>query len=529
MAPTVAYFCMEYGLHEEFPIYAGGLGILAGDFIKSGRDLGLPVVGVGLRWLHGYSRQRILPDGQPVDDFPTYRADFLEDTGVRVRVRIASREVEARVWRTERWGNVPLFLLEPVAGDDAWITRRLYEPTLDCRVAQEILLGVGGIRALRKLGLDVDVYHFNEGHAVFAGLEMIAERMAAGADFRTAWAEVRRRIVFTTHTPVAAGNEVHAVRDLLRLGASCDLVEAELREIGGEPFNMTVAGLRLARHANAVSALHAEVSREMWRDVTGACEIIPITNGVHRPTWQDARIREALGSATGLRATHEALKQEMLAAVAQRTGVRLDANVLTIGFARRAAGYKRSDLVFGDPARIEPLLAAGRLQLVFAGKAHPDDAGGRRIVANLVAMARRYSDRVVFVPDYDMGLARLLTRGADVWLNNPIRPLEACGTSGMKAALNGGLNLSVLDGWWAEACQHGVNGWAIGDGTSGAPDQDERDRAALYATLETEVFPAFADPARWVSMMRAGIATAEAGFTSDRMVRDYFAQLYTAE
>src|SRR2546423_40765 len=303
MDPTVAYFCMEYGLHEEFPNYAGGLGILAGDFIRSGRALGLPVVGVGLRWLHGYSRQRILPDGQPVDDFPTYRADFLEDTGVRVRVRIASREVEARVWRTERWGNAPLFLLEPVAGDDAWITRRLYEPTLDCRVAQEILLGVGGIRALRKL----------------------------------------------------------------------------------------------------------------WLDVTGACEIIPITNGVHRPTWQDARIREALGSATGLRATHEALKQEMLAAVAQRTGVRLDANVLTIGFARRAAGYKRSDLVFGDPARIEPLLAAGRLQLVFAGKAHPDDAGGRRIVANLVAMARRYSDRVVFVPDYDMGLARLLTRGADVW------------------------------------------------------------------------------------------------------------------
>ena len=277
MAPTVAYFCMEYGLHEEFPIYAGGLGILAGDFIKSGRDLGLPVVGVGLRWLHGYSRQRILPDGQPVDDFPTYRADFLEDTGVRVRVRIASREVEARVWRTERWGNAPLFLLEPVAGDNAWITRRLYEPTLDCRVAQEILLGVGGIRALRKLGVDIDVYHFNEGHAVFAGLEMIAERMAAGADFRSAWAEVRRRIVFTTHTPVAAGNEVHAVRDLLRLGASCDLVEAELREIGGEPFNMTVAGLRLARHANAVSALHAEVSREMWRDVTGACEIIPIS------------------------------------------------------------------------------------------------------------------------------------------------------------------------------------------------------------------------------------------------------------
>ena len=258
MPPTVAYFCMEYGLHEEFPIYAGGLGILAGDFVKSARDLGLPVVGVGLRWLHGYSRQRILPDGQPVDDFPTYRADFLEDTGVRVRVRVGAREVEARVWRTERWNNAPLFLLQPIAGEDAWITRRLYEPTLDCRVAQEILLGVGGIRALRKLGLEVDVYHFNEGHAVFAGLEMIAERMAAGAEFRDARAEVRERIVFTTHTPVAAGNEVHPVAELLRLGASCDLVEAELREIGGDPFNMTVAGLRLARRASAVSVLHAE-------------------------------------------------------------------------------------------------------------------------------------------------------------------------------------------------------------------------------------------------------------------------------
>jgi len=529
MPPTVAYFCMEFGLHEEFPIYAGGLGILAGDFVKSARDLGLPVVGVGLRWRHGYSRQRILPDGQPVDDFPSYRADFLEDTGVRVRVRVAAREVEARVWRTERWANAPLFLLEPIAREDAWITRRLYEPTLDCRVAQEILLGVGGIRALRKLGVDVDIYHFNEGHAVFAGLEMIAERMAAGAEFPRAWAEVRERIVFTTHTPVAAGNEAHPLADLLRLGASCDLVESELRAIGGDPFNMTVAGLRLARRANAVSALHAEVSRAMWRDVAGACPIIPITNGVHLPTWQDPRIREALGSAMGLRATHQTLKREMLAAVAERTGARLDPDVLTIGFARRAAGYKRSDLVFGDPSRIEPLLAGRRVQLVFAGKAHPDDAEGRRIVANLVAMTRRYPASVVFVPDYDMGVARLLTRGADVWLNNPIRPLEACGTSGMKAALNGGLNLSVLDGWWPEGCRHGINGWAIGDGSSGAPDQDERDRAALYATLENEVLPAYADPGRWADMMRASIATAEAGFTSDRMVRDYFARLYAGD
>src|SRR5437763_1036941 len=250
----------------------------------------------------------------------------------------------------------------------------------------------------------------------------------------------------------------------------------------------------------------------MWRDVACSCAVSAITNGVHLPTWQDPRMREALGSAMGLRATHQTLKREMLAAVAERTGARLDPDVLTLGFARRAAGYKRSDLVFGDPSRIEPLLAGRRVQLVFAGKAHPDDAEGRRIVANLVAMTRRYPASVVFVPDYDMGVARLLTRGADVWLNNPIRPLEACGTSGMKAALNGGLNLSVLDGWWAEACQHGVNGWAIGDGTSGAPDQDERDRAALYATLETEVFPAFADPARtWPRTRRVAMRQVRSG------------------
>jgi starch phosphorylase len=529
MPPRVAYFCMEFGLHEEFPIYAGGLGILAGDFIKSAHDLELPVVGVGLRWLHGYSRQRILPDGMPVDDFPTYSADFLEDTGARVRVRVAGREVELRVWHVTRWKNRPLYLLEPVSSDDAWITRRLYEPTLDCRLAQEICLGIGGMRALRRLGIEIDTYHFNEGHAVFGGIELIAERMAAGEEFRTAWNAVREQIVFTTHTPVAAGNEVHAIGDLIRIGASCELVEAELRELGGDPFNMTVAGLRLAYRANAVSKLHAEVSRVMWQDVTGACAILPITNGVHLPTWQDPRIREALGSASGLLATHETMKRELLDALAARTGQRLDPDVFTIGFARRAAGYKRSDLVFGDPARIEALLSGRRLQLVFSGKSHPDDGEGRRIVGNLVAMARRWPQSVAFIPDYDMAVARLLTRGTDVWLNNPIRPLEACGTSGMKAALNGVPNLSVLDGWWAEACRHGENGWAIGDETGGAPDQDERDRQALYRTLEEEVLPAFTDRERWLRLMRASIETGERGFTSDRMVRDYYTKLYARD
>jgi glycogen phosphorylase len=526
MTAQVAYFCMEFGLSEEFPIYAGGLGILAGDFIKSAHDLSLPVIGVGLRWARGYSRQRIGQDGLPVSEFPNYRADFLEDTGVRVRVRIAMREVEARVWRTERWGNAPLLLLEPVSPREAWITHRLYDPTFDCRVAQEILLGVGGVRALRKLGVDVDAYHFNEGHAAFAGIELIAERMAAGETFGAAWGAVREQIVFTTHTPVAAGNEVHALAELRRLGACCELVDWEMRQIGGDPFNMTVAGLRLSRRANAVSELHAEVSRTMWHDVEHASEIIPITNGVHAPTWQDARMRAARESPADLWARHQTLKGDLLDTVTARSGVRLDPGVLTIGFARRAASYKRSNLVFHDADRIGRLLRERQLQLVFAGKAHPDDEMGRQIIGELVAMAARFPESVVFVPDYDMALGRALTRGADVWLNNPIRPLEACGTSGMKAAMNGVLNCSILDGWWPEACEHGVNGWAIGDATSGVPEQDARDAAALLDVLERDVIPAFTDRERWIGMMQASIVMAEERFSSDRMCREYFDRLY---
>ena len=318
MPPITAYFCMEFGLHEEFPIYAGGLGILAGDFIKSAHDLALPVMGVGLRWARGYARQRIGDDGLPVSEFPTYPASFLEDTGVRVRVRVASREIEARVWRTQRWNNAPLLLLEPMHQRDAWITQRLYDPILDSRIAQEILLGVGGVRALRKLGVTVDTYHFNEGHAVFAGIELIADRMSRGEAFTAAWAAVRDQIVFTTHTPVAAGNEVHPLGELRRLGACCELVDGEMHQIGDDPFNMTIAGLRLARRANAVSQLHGRVSRSMWRNVAAAADIIAITNGVHAPTWQDVRVRDAAATPERLWTTHQVMKRELLDEVALR-------------------------------------------------------------------------------------------------------------------------------------------------------------------------------------------------------------------
>src|SRR5262245_55212005 len=440
-APMVAYFSMEFGLHEEFPSYAGGLGVLAGDFMKSAGDLGLPAVGIGLRWAQGYTAQRIGPDGYPFDEWHDHHPNFLADTGVRVRVRIGSREVACHVWRVGLYAIAPLFLLEPVDGRDRWITRRLYDTRPDCRIAQEMLLGIGGVRALAALHLPVDLYHFNEGHAAFAGLELIADRMEAGADFHQAWRAARERIVFTTHTPVPAGNEVHDAADLIRLGASCDLVAAELREIGGEPFNMTVAGLRLARRANAVSQLHGHTARAMWAHVAEAAPIIAISNGVHVGTWQDPRIPLALGSDAALKAIRTTLKRELVVDVEARSGVRLRPDVMTVCFARRAATYKRPGLLLRDPDRLAALLEGGHLQMIFAGKAHPADTEGKGVVAHLVKTTRRWPHVIVFLENYDMGLARVLTRGADVWLNNPRRPLEASGTSGMKAAMNGVLNL----------------------------------------------------------------------------------------
>ena len=523
--PLIAYFSMEYGLHEEFHSYAGGLGILAGDFMKSAGDLGLPVVGVGLRWAEGYTLQRIGPDGHPVDEWREDPGECLVDTGARVRVRVATREVECRIWRVARYGVAPLYLLEPTDPRDRWITRRLYDTRPDCRIAQEMLLGIGGVRALRALRLPVTLHHFNEGHAVFAGIELITGRMEAGMDFEDAWRDARQRIVFTTHTPVPAGNEVHPLADLKRLGATCELVDREIHAIGGDPFNMTVAGLRLARLANGVAELHGATARAMWAHVEGAAPIVHVTNGVHAGTWQDPRIREALDSDEALWQARRQLKAELCAQVEARTGVRLDRSALTIGFARRAATYKRPDLLLRDPARLARLLKDRRVQVLFAGKAHPADQAGKAVVALLVETIRQWPDSVVFLENYDMALGRLLTRGADVWLNTPRRPLEASGTSGMKAAMNGVLNCSILDGWWPEGCEDGLTGWAIGD-TREDGDQDGRDLEALYDTLEGKVLPTWADPPRWARMMRASIRMGAERFSSDRMLRDYFARVY---
>ena len=522
--PRVAYFCMEFGLHESFPIYSGGLGVLAGDFIKSARDLDLPVVAVGLRWARGAGVQHLGPAGEPSSvEYREYEHSFLTDTGVRVRVRVGGKEIACSVLMTEHFGHVPLYLIEPMREADRWITRRLYEAGTDVRIAQEMLLGIGGLRALNWLGIPISTYHFNEGHAVFAGIEMLAEEMAGGRTFPDAWARTRARIVFTTHTPVKAGNEEHALADLRRMGACVELSDAEMRIFGGDPFNMTVAGLRLSRRANAVSQLHGDTARTMWANVTDSAPIIAVTNGVHAPTWQAPSIRAVGSDPDRLWAAHLELKRTLIGAIEARAGEPLAPESLLIGFARRAAGYKRTDLIVRDEERLARLLGHHALNLVFAGRPHPDDPIGKAIVANVVQAAHRHPGRIAYIENYDMELARLMTRGCDVWLNNPIRPLEASGTSGMKAGLNGNLNLSILDGWWPEACRHGINGWAIGDESSG---DDARDLDSLYRTLEGDVLPAWADRARWTGMMRASITTIEQGFTSDRMVREYFEKVY---
>jgi starch phosphorylase len=542
--PRVAYFCMEFGLDPSFTIYAGGLGILAGDHMKSVGDLRLPVTGIGLLWDEGYVEQRIDSQGHPVDHYPKTSREGLEALDVAIEVTVRGKHVPCRAYRVRRHTTAELYLLEPARDDDRWITQRLYGGGEEDRLAQEIVLGVGGVRLLRALGLDPAVYHFNEGHAVFAGLELLRENRFGGGALAERVQRLKQHVVFTTHTPVAAGNEVHSLETMRRMDADLGFTDAELTQIGGAPFSMTVAGLRLSRAANAVAQLHGETARAMWKGVSDAAPITAITNGVHVPTWQDARVRAALApgkdeqhQAQELWAAHLAMKSELCDFVKVRTGVELASDRIIIGFARRAAPYKRADLILGDEGRLERMLRDGGAQIVYAGKAHPRDAGGKALVSKLVSASRRWPGQVVFLENYDMTVGAAMTRGADVWLNNPRRPLEASGTSGMKAAMNGVLNVSILDGWWPEGCEHGVTGWKIGDPDPGddafddaaAARIDERDRERLYEVLEKEVLPTFhGDRARWVRMMRASIAMSSWRFSSDRMVEEYVARMYRA-
>ncbi|MBM7557526.1 alpha-glucan family phosphorylase [Halanaerobacter jeridensis] len=567
--PKVAYFCMEYGLDSKFNIYSGGLGILAGDHLKAAQEADYPLVGIGMLWKQGYHKQKITAQGEPYNAYYNYDYNFLEDTGVEVKVKIRNRPVYCKVWKVTEFDNADLYLLDTDLdknfADDQWITGQLYGWFSEERIAQEMVLGVGGVKALKKLGIEVDLYHFNEGHAVFAGLELIRDKMddkkvefneaqkselksskteldeKEKVKFAAAWEEVKEQIVFTTHTPVPEGNEKHAHHLLQYMGANLGLSIEEMVELGGAPFNLTTAALRLANKANGVSKLHKETAQEMWEEVEERAPIIGITNGVHSKTWVDKRMvnRFSEGSDEQIWGTHQELKLELLDYIEQETETRLDEEKLLIAFARRAADYKRSDLIFSDLKIIEQYLEEGTIQIVFSGKAHPLDDAGQQTVAKILEMVEQYPESIVFLEDYNIEIAKLLTRGCDLWLNNPRRPKEASGTSGMKAAMNGVLNLSILDGWWPEICRHGQNGWAIavnpkteadfsGSTKEKVAKLDEYDTKNLYDVLLNEVVPTYySEQEQWIKMMKTSHRDTYQPFSAARMIREYYQRLYT--
>jgi len=564
-APAVAYFSPEFGVTEHLPLYSGGLGILAGDHLKSASDLGVPLVGVGLLYRSGYFIQRVNADGWQEEHYRTWVPGELGLTPLPVEPIVvelpAGRRMQARVW-VAQVGRVPLLLLDTdVEGNDEdlrAVTDRLYGGDNGNRLYQELLLGIGGVRAVRAYcwatgAAEPAVYHSNEGHAGFLGLERIRELVAAGLGFEQALRVVRAGTVFTTHTPVPAGID-RFDRDQIaeHLTAALPGLPVErCLDLGAEPdpevFNMAHMGLRLAQRCNGVSELHGALSRSMFAPLwPGLAEedvpITHVTNGVHADTWApiapDPRLQDDMLTAFRLQrrsdlvdAVRARLRADVPAA-AERAWIDrcLDPEVLTIGFARRVPTYKRLTLMLADPDRLRRLLTDPDrpIQLIVAGKAHPADDEGKGLIQQFVRFARdpELRRRVVFVPDYDMALARHLVAGCDVWLNNPLRPLEACGTSGMKVSLNGGLNLSIGDGWWAE-CYDPAYGWAIPTHDGAPEDRDALEAAALYDLLENDVVPQFYDdPAGWLSKVRATLRDLRPRLLADRMVTDYLERLY---
>ena len=602
----VAYFSAEFGLHESIPVYSGGLGVLAGDHIKSASDLGIPLIGIGLFYGQGYFRQRLNPNGwqeeeyieTDVNQLPMEPAIGANGEPVVVHVDTRSGMIRAKVWRL-RVGRCDLFLLDSnVEGNspqDRALASRLYGGDRRMRIRQELLLGVGGFRALKAMGITPGVLHLNEGHSVFGVLEAIRNRMQEeGVNFEDAAQRVSREVVFTTHTPVPAGHDRFSGElideHLGPLREALELSHEQLMELARENVNnpdefcMTVLGLKLSRRANAVSALHGQVSRAMWKGLTpgrpeGAVPIGHITNGVHVPTWlapqmfrlydrhlgpgwhehsSDAKIWDGIENVDDgeLWETHLSLKLDLLGFVRkraveqaarrgeseenlQRLGRVLSPDALTIGFARRFATYKRANLILMDFEKLASMMNDPKrpVQLVFAGKAHPLDEPAKRVLQQISELTRdpKFAERLVFVEDYDINVGRHLVQGVDVWLNNPRRPFEASGTSGQKVVLNGGLNLSVLDGWWAEAYD-GLNGFAIGTGRthSNTNIQDLRDSEDLYKALREEVVPLYYQrdrdglPRGWIKRMKRTIRTLGWRFNADRMVMDYTLRCYVA-
>jgi starch phosphorylase len=610
----VAYFCAEFGVHNSLPLYSGGLGILAGDHLKSASDLRLPLVAVGLLYRYGYFRQRLRNDGWQEEQYretfpnelPITQINDEDGTPMRIEVSIRERKVLAQVWRADV-GTVQLYLLDTNIPEnvetDRWVTGHLYGGDRETRIVQEMLLGIGGVRLLRKLGVTPYVYHLNEGHSAFLTLELarevIQQQQVKMAD---AIPVVRQQCVFTTHTPVAAGNDEFDATLVMRAfgpeyARELGLSEEEFLALGRvdatdaeERYGLTPLAIRMCRSTNGVSLKHGEVSRALWQKLFEGkkAEDVPIsyvTNGVHAPTWVSPLLRYLFEKYIGqdwekklrdpdvwseavarisdeeLWIAHAMLKERLIAFVRHRTTqsrlaagekadyieaakTMFDSDALTIGFARRVAGYKRWNLLLSDQQRLLRLInnEDRPVQFVFAGKAHPQDEGSKLVLQQLALwkydLAVRH--RAVFLEDYDQEIARQLVQSVDVWMNVPRRPLEASGTSGEKVAMNGGLNLSILDGWWLEGYD-GTNGFAIGSGfapVSGSESAevavvDAADAESLYRTLEQDVVPAFYTrdeaglPRQWIAMMKHAIRTLAPKYNSNRMVEDYVRRIYS--
>jgi glycogen phosphorylase len=600
---SIAYFSAEFALHQSLPIYAGGLGVLAGDHCKEASDLGVPLIAVGFMYPQGYFHQHVGADGWQQE---SYEKLNWADTAIEpattadgqpciTAVPLGDRTVLVAVWRV-RLGRVTLYLLDTDLEENApWdrtLSARLYGGDRETRVQQEIILGIGGVRALRALGCEPTVWHLNEGHAAFVVLQRIREYVDQGWSFESALEEVRRTTIFTTHTPVPAGHdafmfqlvEKHLAGAWGSLGAhrSQFLALGEYDNGGGPQFNMTALALRASGAVNAVSQLHGEVTRQMWVSIWQGSTVdqVPvgfITNGVHVPTWisnelnllfarhlgadwierhDDPALWERIDAIPDeeLWRARVALRHYLFAFLRQRArnlwseervsaarvlaaGTLLDADALTIGFARRFTSYKRPDLIFRDPDRLARILTTpGRpVQLIFAGKSHPADDTGKHRLQGVFrhALDPQFAGRIAFVEDYDLHVAHFVVQGCDVWLNNPRKPLEASGTSGMKASINGVPHLSIGDGWWAEG-YNGRNGWLIDGGRSDGdePAVDAADAESLYRLLEEEVVPTFYDrgsdqiPHRWLQVVKEAIRTVTPTFSTRRMVKDYVDRMY---
>ncbi|MBT5592866.1 MAG: alpha-glucan family phosphorylase [Euryarchaeota archaeon] len=539
---AIGYFTAEIGLWSDLHTYSGGLGVLAGDHVKSAADAEIPLIGVTLLYREGYSRQHLDSDGVQSETYPVLDpSEFLEETAITIEIPLDNQTIYARVWRANIVGQtghkVPVYFLDTTHENNSQyhqeIGQRLYGGDDDTRIRQEYLLGVGGIQLFDHLQIELKGIHLNEGHCTFAMLELLSRGWSRE--------ELAQNSLFTTHTPVPAGHDRFdwsLVREIMgeKLPEDAqELVRNAGDSEGGNRCSMSHLAVALSTSVNAVSILNAEVAETMFSEM----KIRPITNGVHHPTWTsstmtklfDEHLPEWKANPTQLNEARnipvEALRQArnenrklLRKLVKEETGVEFEEHRLTIGFARRFATYKRANLVFHDLEKLREI-GAGKIQFVFSGKAHPKDEGGKQLIRDIFASAKTVEEEipVAFIENYNMDTGLAMTSGVDIWLNNPIRPLEASGTSGMKAAMNGVPNCSILDGWWPEACKHGINGWAIGNAEDDR--NDPRDAANIYSTLQNDVLPSWErKDETWANLMRESIASS-AGFTGQRMIEDY--------